>query len=165
MVVLPEAEDVDIELRPQDLKIDVFRAGGAGGQSVNRTESAVRITHLPTGCVVSMQDERSQIQNRARAMKYLRARVYDMERQKKDQARQELRSAAQGTGDRSDKIRTYNFPQDRVTDHRVGVTVTGVSRVMNGEALGQILDALHDADERERLEHFLEEVASREKPR
>jgi peptide chain release factor 1 len=161
VIVLPEPEDVDIELRPQDLKIDVFRAGGAGGQSVNRTESAVRMTHIPTGLVVSMQDERSQIQNRARALKYLRAKVYDLERRKLEKQRSELRSAAQGTGDRSDKIRTYNFPQDRVTDHRVGVTVTGVERVLSGEFLSDIVDALIKSDEKERLDNFLEQLGQK----
>ena len=158
VIVLPEAEDVDVNIKPQDLRIDVFRAGGAGGQSVNKTESAVRITHLPTGLVVSMQDERSQIQNRARAMKYLRAKIYDYERRKKDEQRQELKSAAGGTGDRSDKIRTYNFPQDRVTDHRVSSTVTGVERVLSGEMLSNFLYDLAKNDETERLKNFLESL-------
>lgn len=158
VIVLPEAEEVDVNIRPQDLRIDVFRAGGAGGQSVNKTESAVRITHIPTGLVVSMQDERSQIQNRARAMKYLRAKIYDYERQKKDEQRQELKSAAGGTGDRSDKIRTYNFPQDRVTDHRISSTVTGVDRVLSGEMLSNLLYDLVKIDENERLKNFLKSL-------
>ena len=158
VVVLPEADEVDVEglLRPGDLRIDVFRAGGAGGQSVNRTESAVRITHLPTGLVVSMQDERSQIQNRARAMKYLRAKVYNLERQKLDATRSALTKDANASGDRSDKIRTYNWPQDRVTDHRVGVTVQGCDRVMDGEdSLDRIVSDLVVHDEKERLSAFL----------
>jgi len=158
VVVLPEADEVDVEglLRPGDLRIDVFRAGGAGGQSVNRTESAVRITHLPTGLVVSMQDERSQIQNRARAMKYLRAKVYNLERQKLDATRSALTKDANASGDRSDKIRTYNWPQDRVTDHRVGVTVQGCDRVMEGEdSLDRIVSDLVANDEKERLSAFL----------
>jgi hypothetical protein len=157
-VVRPEADEVDVEglLRPGDLRIDVFRAGGAGGQSVNRTESAVRITHLPTGLVVSMQDERSQIQNRARAMKYLRAKVYNLERQKLDATRSALTKDANASGDRSDKIRTYNWPQDRVTDHRVGVTVQGCDRVMDGEdSLDRIVSDLVVHDEKERLSAFL----------
>jgi len=158
VIVLPEAEDVDVNIKPQDLRIDVFRAGGAGGQSVNKTESAVRITHLPTGLVVSMQDERSQIQNRARAMKYLRAKIYDFERRKKDEQRQELKSAAGGTGDRSDKIRTYNFPQDRVTDHRINSTITGVERVLSGDMLSNFLYDLAKNDETERLNNFLQSL-------
>jgi peptide chain release factor 1 len=158
VVVLPEASEVDVEglLRPQDLRIDVYRAGGAGGQSVNRTESAVRITHIPTGLVVAMQDERSQIQNRARAMKYLRAKVYNLERQKLDAQRSALTKDANASGDRSDKIRTYNFPQDRVTDHRVGLTLQGCDRVLLGEdVLERIVVELMAQDEKKRLSTFL----------
>ena len=159
VVVMPEAEEVDVDIKPGDLKIDVFRSQGAGGQSVNTTESAVRITHLPTGIVVSMQDERSQIQNRARAMQNLRTRIYDMERKKANEARQSLRNASAGTGERSDKVRTYNFPQDRVTDHRVGVTVTGVERVLSGVELDQFSEALVAQDREARLNAFLEELS------
>jgi peptide chain release factor 1 len=158
VIILPEAEELDVEIRPQDLKIDVFRAGGAGGQHVNKTESAVRMTHIPTGIVISMQDERSQKQNKERALKYLRARVYDLERKRFSQSRNELRTAAQGTGDRSDKIRTYNFPQDRVSDHRIGLTVSGVQRVLAGEDLSVLLDALIESDEKERLVKFMESL-------
>lgn len=161
VVVMPEAEEVDVELRPGDLKIDVFRSQGAGGQSVNTTESAVRITHLPTGIVVSMQDERSQIQNRAKAMQNLRTRIYDMERKKAVAERVKLRNASAGTGDRSDKVRTYNFPQDRVTDHRVGVTVTGVERVLSGVELDQFAEALLAQDKEARLNDFLAELAAK----
>lgn len=164
VIVLPEASEVDVEglLRPNDLRIDVFRAGGAGGQSVNRTESAVRITHLPTGLVVSMQDERSQIQNRARAMKYLRAKVYALERSKLDAQRSALTRDANASGDRSDKIRTYNFPQDRVTDHRVGVTVQGCERVLLGESLLEgVVQDLMEQNERDRLQAFLTELMSK----
>ena len=155
VVVLPEAEEVDVELRPSDLQIDVFRSSGAGGQSVNKTESAVRITHLPTGCSVSMQDERCQHQNREKAMKILRARVYDLMRREADTKRSELVDAAGGTGDRSDKIRTYNFPQDRITDHRVGLSLTGVERVLSGEQLDDIMRALVEDDRARRLQAFL----------
>ena len=158
VVVLPEAQEVDVNLLPSELQIDVFRSSGAGGQSVNKTESAVRITHLPTGLSVSMQDERSQHQNKAKAMQYLRAKVYDLERRKANEARQKLRNASAGTGDRSDKIRTYNFPQDRVTDHRVGVTIQGVDRVLGGVELEGIVEQLVNRDNNQRLEDFLEEL-------
>lgn len=168
VAVLPIAEELDVQIRPEDLRIDVFRSGGAGGQSVNKTESAVRMTHIPTGIVVSMQDERSQQQNRVKALKYLRARVYEHERSKKDQLRNELRYATQGSGDRADKIRTYNFPQDRVSDHRISMTVSSISRVLSGEELGYIIDALVDADEKEKLNLFLqslEEKQNEKKPK
>eukprot|EP00602_Paraphysomonas_sp_CaronLab_P009190 CAMPEP_0185032870 /NCGR_PEP_ID=MMETSP1103-20130426/21363_1 /TAXON_ID=36769 /ORGANISM="Paraphysomonas bandaiensis, Strain Caron Lab Isolate" /LENGTH=399 /DNA_ID=CAMNT_0027568935 /DNA_START=19 /DNA_END=1215 /DNA_ORIENTATION=+ len=151
VIVLPEPTEVEIDLRPQDIRVDLYRSQGAGGQSVNTTDSAVRLTHLPTGVVVTMQDERSQVQNKLRAMQILRSRVYDLERSKQAEARAELRSAAQGTGDRSDKIRTYNFPQDRITDHRIGLSTTGIERVLSGETLDTIISSLIEADERERL--------------
>ena len=159
VLVLPEVRDVECDLRTEDLKIDVFRSSGAGGQSVNKTESAVRITHLPTGLVVSMQDERSQIQNRARALKYLRAKVYDHEKRKLTATQNELRKESSGTGDRSDKVRTYNFPQDRVTDHRVHVTITGVQRVLLGLELDDLIEPLLEMDKKRRLEDFLTELA------
>jgi peptide chain release factor 1 len=159
VIVMPEATELDVQLNPKDLKIDVFRSQGAGGQSVNKTESAVRITHLPTGLVVSMQDERSQIMNRSKAMKHMLAKVYDFERQKLSKQRSELRTAAQGTGDRSDKIRTYNYPQDRVTDHRASHTVFGAERmVLSGESLAELVDKLVEMDERDRLVNFLEKL-------
>jgi peptide chain release factor 1 len=164
VVVMPEAEEVDVDLKPGDLKIDVFRSQGAGGQSVNTTESAVRITHLPTGIVVTMQDERSQIQNRAKAMQNLRTRIYDMERRKAADARKKLRNESAGTGDRSDKVRTYNFPQDRVTDHRVGLTVTGVGRVLSGVELERISLALQAQDQELRLNEFLVDLSEGRTP-
>lgn len=155
VIILPEPTEVDVNIRPQDLKIDLYRSQGAGGQSVNTTDSAVRITHIPTGVVVAMQDERSQQANRKKAMKILGTRVFDLERQKMLEERSELRSKAGGTGDRSHKIRTYNFPQDRVTDHRIGLTIPGVHRVLNGEELANIIDSLHESDGNERLENFV----------
>jgi peptide chain release factor 1 len=148
VAVMPEAEDVDVHIEPGDLRIDVFRAGGHGGQSVNTTDSAVRITHLPTDTVVTCQDERSQLQNKERAMKILRARLYEAERERAAREAAAARSAQIGSGERSEKIRTYNFPQDRVTDHRVGLTVHGLDRVLAGD-LGDFSDALA-ADERRR---------------
>jgi peptide chain release factor 1 len=140
VAILPEAEDVDIEIRPEDIRIDTMRASGAGGQHVNTTDSAVRMTHLPTGIVVT-QAEKSQHQNRARAMQILRARIYDMERTRAASERSEARRLQVGTGDRSERIRTYNFPQGRVTDHRINLTLYKLDRVMEGE-LGEIVDAL-----------------------
>jgi peptide chain release factor 1 len=142
VAVLPEAEDVDFELNEADLKIDTMRAQGAGGQHVNKTESAVRITHLPTGTIVFVQDERSQHKNRARAMKLLRARIYEMERQKREAERAADRRAQVGSGDRSQRIRTYNFPQGRVTDHRIHLTLYKLDEVMSGEALDEVIDPL-----------------------
>jgi peptide chain release factor 1 len=142
VAVLPEAADVDVEIDENDLRIDVFRASGAGGQHVNKTESAVRITHLPTGVVVGVQDERSQHKNKARAMELLRAKLYDMERTRLDSARAAERKGLVGSGDRSQRIRTYNFPQGRVTDHRINLTLHKLPQVMEGVALGEIIDAL-----------------------
>jgi peptide chain release factor 1 len=143
VAVLPEAEEVDIKIDDKDLRIDVFRASGPGGQSVNTTDSAVRITHLPTGLVVSQQDEKSQHKNKAKAMKVLRARLYDSERAKLDAERARDRKSQIGSGDRSERIRTYNFPQGRVTDHRIGFTTHQLPYVLEGEAaLDEIIDAL-----------------------
>jgi peptide chain release factor 1 len=142
VAVLPEAEEVDVKIDEKDLRIDVFRASGPGGQSVNTTDSAVRITHLPTGVVVSQQDEKSQHKNKAKAMKVLRARLYELERAKLDAERSENRRSQIGTGDRSQRIRTYNFPQGRVTDHRIGLTLHQLYLVLEGEALDELIDAL-----------------------
>jgi peptide chain release factor 1 len=142
VAVLPEAEDVDVAINDGDLKIDTLRAGGAGGQHVNKTESAVRVTHIPTGIVVMMQEDRSQHRNRAKAMAVLRARLYDHERQKQDAARAADRRGQVGSGDRSERIRTYNFPQGRVSDHRINLTLYKLPQVIEGEALGEIIDAL-----------------------
>src|SRR5215510_8629189 len=143
VAVLPEAEEVDIKIDDKDLRIDVFRASGPGGQSVNTTDSAVRITHLPTGLVVSQQDEKSQHKNKAKAMKVLRARLYEMERAKRDAERAQDRRSQIGTGDRAERIRTYNFPQGRVTDHRIGFTTHQLPYVLEGApALDEIIDAL-----------------------
>ncbi|MEM9810352.1 MAG: peptide chain release factor 1 [Pseudomonadota bacterium] len=142
VAVLPEPEDVDIEIKEGDLRIDVFRASGPGGQSVNTTDSAVRITHLPTGVVVSQQDEKSQHKNREKAMKVLRARLYDAERARIDAERSADRRSQVGSGDRSERIRTYNFPQSRVTDHRIGLTLHKLDKIIAGEALDELVDAL-----------------------
>jgi peptide chain release factor 1 len=142
VAVLPEAEEVDVALPDADVKIDTMRAQGAGGQHVNKTESAIRITHLPTGTVIFVQDERSQHKNRARAMALLRSRLYDMERQKLDAERSADRKSQVGSGDRSERIRTYNFPQGRMTDHRINLTLYKLDKVMVGEALDEVVDAL-----------------------
>src|SRR5438552_6060993 len=142
VAVLPEVEDVDVEIKNDDLRIETMRAQGAGGQHVNKTESAIRITHIPTGIVVSMQDSRSQHKNRASAMNILRSRVYDAERQRVASARSADRREKVGSGDRSERIRTYNFPQGRVTDHRINLTLYKLPQVMAGEALGELVDAL-----------------------
>ncbi len=141
VAVLPEAEEIDVEINPDDLKIEVMRSSGPGGQSVNTTDSAVRITHVPTGISVHCQDEKSQHKNKAKAMKILRARLYEMERKKQMEERSQMRRSQVGTGDRSERIRTYNFPQNRVTDHRIGLTLYNLSSVMDGE-LDEIVESL-----------------------
>ncbi len=142
VAVLPQAEEVDVDVQDSDLRIDTFRASGAGGQHVNTTDSAVRITHLPTGIVVAAQDERSQHKNKARAMQLLRARIYDVERERAASERTEARRLQVGSGDRSERIRTYNFPQGRVTDHRIGLTLYKLDQIITGEALGEVIEAL-----------------------
>ena len=142
VAVLPEAEDVDIHIDPKDLRVDTYRAQGAGGQHVNKTDSAVRITHLPTNTVAQCQDEKSQHKNRAKAMAMLRARLYDAERRAKDEARAADRKGQVGSGDRSERIRTYNFPQARVTDHRIGLTLHKLDQFLTGEAMDEMVDAL-----------------------
>jgi peptide chain release factor 1 len=151
VAVLPEAEEVDIDIQDKDLRIDVFRSSGPGGQSVNTTDSAVRITHIPTGLVVSQQDEKSQHKNKAKALKILRARLYEAERSKLHEERAATRKGQVGTGDRSERIRTYNFPQGRVTDHRINVTLHKIDKVMSGEALDEIIEPLIRQDQAERL--------------
>lgn len=153
VAVLPEVEDVDIEINPNDIKIDVFRSGGHGGQSVNTTDSAVRLTHIPTGIVISCQDERSQLQNRERAMKILRAKLYEMAQEEKEKEISMTRKLQVGTGDRSERIRTYNFPQGRVTDHRIGLTLYKLQMVLDGE-LDEIIDALLAEDQAEKLKNM-----------
>jgi peptide chain release factor 1 len=150
VAVLPEAEEVDVKIDEKDLRVDVFRASGPGGQGVNTTDSAVRITHLPTGLVVSQQDQRSQIQNRAKAMEVLRARLLDLRIAQQQAERARMRKTQVGTGDRSDKIRTYNFPQSRVTDHRIGYTSHNLAGIIDGD-LDDLTEALHTADVEERL--------------
>jgi peptide chain release factor 1 len=142
VAVLPEVEDVDIDIKDTDLRIETMRSQGAGGQHVNKTESAIRITHMPTGIVVSMQDDRSQHRNRAKAMSVLRARLYDAEKQRRDAERSAERRGQVGSGDRSERIRTYNFPQGRVTDHRINLTLYKLPQVLSGESLDDLIDAL-----------------------
>ena len=142
VAVLPEAADIDVMINETDLKIDTLRSGGAGGQHVNKTESAVRVTHIPTGIVVMMQEDRSQHRNRAKAMAVLRARLYDFERQKRESERAAERRGQVGSGDRSERIRTYNFPQGRVSDHRINLTLYKLPQIIEGESLGEIIDAL-----------------------
>ncbi len=151
IAVLPEAEEVDVRIDEKELRIDVFRASGPGGQSVNTTDSAVRITHMPTGLVVIQQDEKSQHKNKAKALKVLRSRLYDMERRARDSARAAERKNQVGTGDRSERIRTYNFPQGRVTDHRVNLTLYKIDKVISGEALDEIIDAIVAEDQAAKL--------------
>jgi peptide chain release factor 1 len=150
VAVLPEAEEVDVEIDDKELRIDVFRASGPGGQGVNTTDSAVRITHLPSGIVVSQQDQRSQLQNKLRAMQVLRARLLDARIAEQEAERSRMRKTQVGTGDRSAKIRTYNFPQDRVTDHRINLTLHDLQRILDGD-LGRIIEALQEAADEENL--------------
>ena len=150
VAVMPEAEEIDVQIKEADLKIDVYRSSGPGGQSVNTTDSAVRITHLPTGVVVTCQDEKSQLKNKAKALRVLRARLLDTEKAKQDAERSKERKSQIGTGDRSERIRTYNFPQGRLTDHRINLTIYQLQSVMDGN-IDEILDALQMADQEERL--------------
>jgi len=150
VAVLPEAEEVEVEINPADLEIDTFRSSGAGGQHVNKTDSAIRITHKPTGIVVTCQDERSQHKNREKAMKILRSKLYEIAQKQQESEVAQARKSQVGTGDRSERIRTYNFPQGRVTDHRIGLTLYKIEDIMNGE-IDEIIDALITADQAERL--------------
>ena len=154
VAVLPEAEDVDVDIQEKDLRIDTYRAQGAGGQHVNKTDSAVRITHIPTGTVVAMQEEKSQHKNKAKAMTLLKAKIYDAERNRINAARASERKSLVGSGDRSERIRTYNYPQGRVTDHRINLTLYNLSRIVAGDELGEIVDALVAQDQADRLAEF-----------
>ena len=153
VAVLPEADDVEVEIRPEDLKIDTYRSSGAGGQHVNMTDSAVRITHLPTGIVVTCQDERSQIKNRARAMSYLKTKLFDLEQQKQDTERGSERKGMIGSGDRSERIRTYNFPQNRITDHRINLTLYKLESYLDGD-LFEMIDAMVLAEQTQKLQNL-----------
>ena len=155
VAVLPEMSEVEVEISPNDIRIDVFRAGGPGGQSVNTTDSAVRVTHLPTGLVVSCQDEKSQLQNRARAMQILRARLYAMEMERQMEEQTEARRSQVGSGDRSEKVRTSNFPQNRVTDHRIGLTLHRLDSVLEGD-LDELIEALMAAEQAEKMARLSE---------
>ena len=151
MAVLPEADEVEVSINPDDMRIDIFHSGGAGGQNVNKVATAVRITHLPTGIVTICQDERSQLRNKTKAMSVLRARLLDIEQRKQEKEITDQRRAQVGTGDRAEKIRTYNFPQDRITDHRINLTLHNLPRILEGE-LDELIDALATADQAKRLE-------------
>jgi len=154
VAVLPQAKEVEVAIAPDDLRIDIYRSGGAGGQHVNKVATAVRITHLPTGMVAVCQDERSQLRNKTKAMAVLRARLLDMERRKQEEAMTRQRRSQVGTGDRAEKIRTYNFPQDRITDHRIGLTLHNLSRVLEGD-FDQLIDALATSDQAKQLQEQL----------
>ena len=153
---MPEVEDVEVEINPDDLEIDTYRSSGAGGQHINKTESAIRITHKPTGLVVTCQDERSQHKNRESAMKMLRSKLYDIKQREQQSQIAADRKSQVGTGDRSERIRTYNFPQGRVTDHRIGLTLYKIEAIMNGD-LDEIIDALITTDQSEKLKMQAEE--------
>lgn len=153
VAILPEAEEVEVEIGPEDLRIDVFRSSGPGGQSVNTTDSAVRVTHLPTGIVVSCQDEKSQHKNRAKALRVLRARLLDIAKREQQEKISRERRSQIGTGDRSERIRTYNFPQGRITDHRINLTLYKLGTVLEGD-LDEVLAALQQADQAEKLKEF-----------
>jgi peptide chain release factor 1 len=150
VAVMPEVDEVDVDIDWNDVRIDIFHSGGAGGQNVNKVATAVRMTHMPTGIVVQCQDERSQSKNRAKAEAVLRARIYEMEREKQDAEQASARRSQVGTGDRAEKIRTYNFPQDRITDHRIGMTTHGIPRVLDGE-LDPLIDAVASEDQARQL--------------
>ena len=154
VAVMPEAEEVDVKIEDKDLRIDVFRSSGPGGQSVNTTDSAVRITHIPTGIVVSQQDEKSQIRNKEKGLKILRSRIYELERQKRDEKRSKDRKSKIGTGDRSERIRTYNFPQGRITDHRINLTLHKLSEFMEGEIFDQMVENLSIQAQQEELSNI-----------
>ena len=154
VAVMPEAEEVDVKIEDKDLRIDVFRSSGPGGQSVNTTDSAVRITHIPTGIVVSQQDEKSQIRNKEKGLKILRSRIYELERQKRDDERSKDRKSKIGTGDRSERIRTYNFPQGRVTDHRINLTLHKLSEFMEGETFDEMIENLVIQDQENELRNI-----------
>jgi peptide chain release factor 1 len=151
VAVLPEAEDVEVDIKPDELRVDIFHSGGAGGQNVNKVATAVRLTYLPTGMVVICQDERSQLRNRQKAMAVLKARLLEMENQKQEAEMTSLRRSQVGTGERAEKVRTYNFPQDRITDHRIGVTLHNLPRIMAGD-LDQLIDALATDDQAKQLQ-------------
>ena len=153
VAVLPEAEDVDVEINMNDVRVDVFRSSGNGGQSVNTTDSAVRVTHIPTGIVISCQDEKSQLKNKDKALKVLRARLYEIELRKQQEAVSADRKSQVGTGDRSEKIRTYNFPQTRVTDHRVKLTTHRLDEILDGD-LNELIEYIITVDQAERLKHM-----------
>ena len=157
VAVLPEADEVEVEINPKDLQIDTYRSGGAGGQHVNKTESAIRITHIPTGTVVECQDERSQYKNKDKAMRVLRSRLYEMEREKQAAQTAAARKSQVGSGDRSERIRTYNFPQGRVTDHRIGLTLYKLDAILDGD-LDELIDALVTAEQAEKLKSGAEEA-------
>jgi len=154
VAVLPEAEEVDVKIEDKDLRIDVFRSSGPGGQSVNTTDSAVRITHIPTGIVVSQQDEKSQIRNKEKGLKILRSRIYEYERRKRDEARSKDRKNKIGTGDRSERIRTYNWPQNRVTDHRINLTINKLTEFMEGEIFDEMIENLSLQEQEEELKNI-----------